>query len=490
MPSVEPSSTKTTSQGSSERVERGGQLVVEQRDAPLLVVHRDDHRDHAPLAYACDAAACSPSTRRSRACSPAPSRSRRSRFRSPRRRVGCSPRTSRARVDLPPLRRARRWTGSRSARPTRRAGCRSSFRIAAGLPADRPLAPGEAMEISTGGAVPDGRRRGRADRARCRRRQRGRDPGAPSRPARNVRDRRRRRPRRRRRARGRARVLGAAAGRRARGGRASRRCAARGGRASSSSAPARSSAPPGDELGPGQIYESNGAMLAAALRSGRRRRRAARPGRGRRGRAPARARARARAPTCSSARAASRSARTTSCAGSLRRARRRGGLLGRRRAAGEAARVRRRGATLVFGLPGKSRLVARRRRALRAAGAAARSRAPRDPGPRYRAGPARVVASGATPARDELVRARTRDDEARDRARAAHRPGVAHDRPRRRRRRARARAARRGRARAQASRSATSGWRRLGSRARTRIHRPHRDRRVRISSPPSSTTTT
>lgn len=30
------------------------------------------------------------------------------------------------------------------------------FRIAAGLPADRPLTPGEAMEISTGGAVPEG----------------------------------------------------------------------------------------------------------------------------------------------------------------------------------------------------------------------------------------------------------------------------------------------------------------------------------------------
>jgi len=30
------------------------------------------------------------------------------------------------------------------------------FRIAAGLPADRPLAPGEAMEISTGAAVPEG----------------------------------------------------------------------------------------------------------------------------------------------------------------------------------------------------------------------------------------------------------------------------------------------------------------------------------------------
>ena len=30
------------------------------------------------------------------------------------------------------------------------------FRIAAGAPAERPLAPGEAMEISTGGSVPDG----------------------------------------------------------------------------------------------------------------------------------------------------------------------------------------------------------------------------------------------------------------------------------------------------------------------------------------------
>src|SRR5688572_17824489 len=30
------------------------------------------------------------------------------------------------------------------------------FRIAAGVPADRALAPGEAMEISTGGALPDG----------------------------------------------------------------------------------------------------------------------------------------------------------------------------------------------------------------------------------------------------------------------------------------------------------------------------------------------
>jgi len=33
--------------GLSERVERRGKLVVEERDAALLVVHGDDHRDHA-----------------------------------------------------------------------------------------------------------------------------------------------------------------------------------------------------------------------------------------------------------------------------------------------------------------------------------------------------------------------------------------------------------------------------------------------------------
>ena len=32
--------------GLSERVERRGELVVEERDAALLVVHGDDHRDH------------------------------------------------------------------------------------------------------------------------------------------------------------------------------------------------------------------------------------------------------------------------------------------------------------------------------------------------------------------------------------------------------------------------------------------------------------
>ena len=46
VPSVEPSSTKIASQGCTERLERGAQLVVEQCDAPLLVVHRDDDGDH------------------------------------------------------------------------------------------------------------------------------------------------------------------------------------------------------------------------------------------------------------------------------------------------------------------------------------------------------------------------------------------------------------------------------------------------------------
>ena len=33
--------------GAAVAVERGGQLVIEQRDAPLLVVHGDNDRDHA-----------------------------------------------------------------------------------------------------------------------------------------------------------------------------------------------------------------------------------------------------------------------------------------------------------------------------------------------------------------------------------------------------------------------------------------------------------
>ena len=60
-----------------------------------------------------------------------------------------------ARVDLPPF-----ASSAMDGFAVRAADLPGSlpvvFRIAAGLPADRPLAPGEAMEISTGGAVPDG----------------------------------------------------------------------------------------------------------------------------------------------------------------------------------------------------------------------------------------------------------------------------------------------------------------------------------------------
>lgn len=60
-----------------------------------------------------------------------------------------------ARVDLPPF-----ASSAMDGFAVRAADLPGSlpvvFRIAAGLPADRPLAPGEAMEISTGGAVPEG----------------------------------------------------------------------------------------------------------------------------------------------------------------------------------------------------------------------------------------------------------------------------------------------------------------------------------------------
>ena len=136
------------------------------------------------------------------------------------------------------------------------------FRIAAGLPADRPLEAGEAMAISTGGAVPDGadavvqielvverdndlevRNRSSTGRT-CGRR------AATSAPARSS---SRREP-------------GSAPRRSAPSRRpAWPRWLSRGGRGSSSSAPARSCAPLGEPLGAGQIYESNAPMLAAAL---------------------------------------------------------------------------------------------------------------------------------------------------------------------------------------------------------------------------------
>ena len=67
VPSVEPSSTKIASHGSPERLERRLELLVEQGDAPLLVVHRDDDRDHAvePSRAAAAAAAARSWRRRS-----------------------------------------------------------------------------------------------------------------------------------------------------------------------------------------------------------------------------------------------------------------------------------------------------------------------------------------------------------------------------------------------------------------------------------------
>src|SRR5688500_2641859 len=136
------------------------------------------------------------------------------------------------------------------------------LRIAAGVPADRPLAPGEAMEISTGGAVPEGadaivpvevvvetdNNIDVADAVR---------PGAHVRPAG-----------------GDVRagellleagsVLGAAQiGALAAAGVADVRCSRRPSVVVlSTGAELRA---PGDELGPGQIHESNGPMLAAAF---------------------------------------------------------------------------------------------------------------------------------------------------------------------------------------------------------------------------------
>jgi molybdopterin molybdotransferase len=138
------------------------------------------------------------------------------------------------------------------------------FRIAAGAPAERPLAPGEAMEISTGGAVPDG-----ADAvvpiesvvtsgdkvgieeavvAGAHVRPIGGDVrvGAPLLPAGTT--------------------LGPAQlGALAAAGVAEAACARRP-RVVVLSTGTELRAP-GEELGPGQIYESNGPMLAAALAS-------------------------------------------------------------------------------------------------------------------------------------------------------------------------------------------------------------------------------
>ena len=97
---------------------------------------------------------------------------------------------------------------------------------------------------------------------------------------------------------------------------------------------------PGSPLGPGEVYEANGVMLAAQLEAeGAVVTQTWPPSRTTRTRIAAPS-SRVSSTTCSSPRAASRSARTTSSAG-RGGARRRGGLLARRRAAGQARVVRR-----------------------------------------------------------------------------------------------------------------------------------------------------
>ena len=187
---------------------------------------------------------------------------------------------------------------------------------------------------------------------------------------------------------------------------------------------------PGEPLGAGRDLRVE--QLTCSRRSssrGRRRRAARSRSRTTRTRDARSARARASRPTCSSPRAASRSGRTTSCAARSRSSasRRSSGAS----PSGPASRSRSASAatTLVFGLPGNpvSSLVGFElfvRPALLALQGAARPR------PAFRAG---ALGGGDLPRTERARRARARAHARRAdgrRARAAARPGVAHDRAR------------------------------------------------------------
>ena len=155
---------------------------------------------------------------------------------------------------------------------------------------------------------------------------------------------------------------------------------------------------------PGQIYESNGIMLAAALEAAGAVVERLAPAEDTEARIGRRSPGRSR-PTSSSPRAASRSARTTSSAACEARARRRGGVLGRRHAAGQAARLRRpRARRSSSGCPGtpsprSSAPCSSSRPALLALQGHPDPAPPFRPGTLARAGPPR-------PERDDFVRAR------------------------------------------------------------------------------------
>ena len=223
----------------------------------------DDGLGHRDTLCADRAPTYSRSSRRRRSCSPARSRWRRSRCRSGTAAGRVTREPVRALVDLPPF-----ASSAMDGFAVRAADLPGTLpvveRIAAGRPAPRPLDAGEAMAISTGGVVPDGAdsvipieyvvqhdnsdRGGESvwRRARTFVRAAATLLRATSSSRAGVR-------------------LGAGAARRARGRRRRRRSRARAARASRSSRPAASSRAAATPLGPGQVYESNGLMLAAAL---------------------------------------------------------------------------------------------------------------------------------------------------------------------------------------------------------------------------------
>ncbi len=228
-------------------------------------------------------------------------------------------------------------------------GCRSSSGSPPGSPAPRPLAPGEAMGIATGGVVPDGADAVIQHELVVEEDNTFEIPSAVAAGA-NVRPV------------GRDVVAGGIVARRGPAARpgADRRARRSRGRRGGLRAPAARRRPddrdgaarPGLAARPGRGLRGERRDDRRAARGRRRGGDAARVGRRRRGRAPAVRSSRASSTTCSSPRAASRSARTTSSGGSRPSS-------GSRRSSGASpcgpgkpVSFGVRGQTLVFGLPG------------------------------------------------------------------------------------------------------------------------------------------
>ena len=270
VPSVEPSSTNTASHVAAVACERVRQLVVEQRDAALLVVDGDDDRDHAARVPRSAGVACGRGT---------PPHRRRGALASVLAQVEPLPTEHiplrdaagrilaedvRRAVDLPPFPSSSMDGYAVRCGRSARACCGSWAMSPPGRPRAGSSRPGEAIEISTGGVVPDGADAvvpveqvtvrtadGRDREGRCRRRQH-----PPARAATFA--------------------AGATSSARASLLTPARLgalaacgietvCGLRGARRSRSPSPGRSFALPGEPLGAGEIYESNGDHVAAAL---------------------------------------------------------------------------------------------------------------------------------------------------------------------------------------------------------------------------------